>query len=220
MEDNGLQTLTEIEKVLDKKKIVPEDLTPLTMDERKAMEKKINDNLNSLSGDALDAYLEKIEKIVPGKTDLRHQQWEIHHSEISRVLHNYIIENSRPPTKNEISKETGLSRQTIAKHLKEFNNSDFYKEERAKFKMLSHRVLSRLYVIAREGNTRAARLYFEMTGELGNQRVKNNTYIQINNVRVTNELIKQLPIQSIQEIEAIILSNLPNQQTTKTNGNT
>lgn len=205
-----LQTCAETatEKVFKKKKILPEDLKPLTLAERKAMEQQINDHINKLEGQEQNDFLEKIESICPDKTDLRHQQWEQNHAQITRVLHNYVAEHSRPPTKNELAKDTKLSRQTITNHLREFNDHDCYKDLRQNFKILSNRVLSSLYVSARLGNVKAARLFFEMTGELGNRNAK-HFYIQINNIRVDETVIKALPPEALTEIEAIIYKSLP-----------
>lgn len=139
------------------------------------------------------------------REDLRRQVWEQNHAEISRCLHNFLVEHRRPPTRNELAQETKLSRQTITKHLQQFTEAESYKHERKAFKMLSNRVLQRVYESALEGNTRAARLYLEMCGELGSKNSK-NYFIQINNLKVNNELIASLPKEKRIEIENIILS--------------
>jgi len=203
--EKTLQPLTESDRILTKKKIFPADLSSLTTEERAELEQKINRSLNTLTGQELNDYVEKIEGIVPGKTDLRHQQWDLNHTEIARVISNFIKTNNRPPTKNEIAKETGLSRQTVSVHLKEFNQTEYYQEERQKFKMLSHRVLSKVYQHACTGNMKAARLFFEMSGEMKHNT--KNFYIQINNIRVDENLIQSLPKDALRQIEQIISQN-------------
>lgn len=220
-EANGLQRLTEsTQKVLNKKKILPSDLTPLSAMDRHALQNEINEALNRLKGQELHDYVEKIEEIVPGKTDLKRQQWELNHAEICRVISNTMKEYNRPPTKNEIAKETGLSRQTIYKHLMEFENSEFYAEQSKKLKILNHKLMAKVYQYACNGSVKAARLYFEMNGELGKSKATKNYFIQINTLKVDESIIKALPKNAIEEIEQIIFRSVPEEKLKlTTNGN-
>lgn len=208
-ENNHLQRLTEsTEAILNKKKILPEDVLPLSAMDREALQNEINDTLSKLTGEDLEDYINKIEAIVPGKTDLRRQQWEFNHAEICRVISNHVKEYNRPPTKNEIAKETGLSRPTIYKHLMEFEGSEFYTEQSKKLKILNHKLMAKVYQFACNGSVKAARLYFEITGELGKRTTK-NYFIQINNLKVNETLIKALPKNALEEIEQIICRSIP-----------
>lgn len=205
-----LQKLTEPDAILKKTKLTPEDVLHLKGDERKALEDRVGQWLNQLEGEELEDFLVKIEEIVPseGFKDLKNQIYEKNHVEICRVISNFIKSHNQIPTKNIIAKETGLSRQTVHKHLLNFSESEIYKEEMLKLRILNNKLLTNVYESAYNGNVKAARLFFEMTGELGN-RSTNNFFIQINNLKVDESLIKQLPHTAVLEIESIITKSLP-----------
>lgn len=125
-------------------------------------------------------------------------------------------EYGKMPTKNQIVEETGLSRQTIGKHLKNYQTHPLFAEERLKFKFMSDRILAKLYSVAvSNGDVRAARLYFEVVGNLGNQSLQNNifntqnNFIQINQNKIIQDNIKQLSPEQISIIEGILLNTLP-----------
>lgn len=211
----GLQTLTKLGVVNN----LPSSL-PKTIEERKALEDQANKFFGELTPQEKVDYADRLVADRPeseGFKDLRRQVWETNHAEISRHLHNYVIQNRRPPTRNQLAELTGLSRQTITLHLREFNETETYRHERKAFRLLSNRVLSKMYDVALDGNVRAARLFFEMTGQMPSQKTR-NYFIQVNNVRVNESVIKSLPPDAVKQIEDIILNNQP--ITTKENGNT
>lgn len=207
-----LQKLTESDPILQKKKILPGDVMHLKKDEREALEQRVSKLFNTLKGDELDALYDRVEALLPseGKTDLKNQLWEKNHMDIIRVISNFVNRHGQIPTKNTIAEESGLSRQTIHKHLVSFSESENYKQEKLKLKVLTSSALAHVYQAACLGNVKAARLFFEMTGELGNRNT-NNFFIQINNIRLDENLIKQLPQSAILEIESIITKSIPQQ---------
>lgn len=118
------------------------------------------------------------------------------------------------PTKNNIAKETGLSRTTIHKHLKDYATNPLYAEEMRKFRFMTDRVMTKVFRIAvqGEGNVKAARLYLEAMGCLAGQSGLNtmintqNNYIQINQTKLSQESIKQLSPGQLSQIEEILKS--------------
>lgn len=201
----ALQTLTKIHAILAKDKILLEDIEVLNSEERTLLQHEINAEIPRRTGNSLNRFFDKIEAIVPDSLDLRHAQWEYNHTEIGRAIALFITEKGRTPTKNEIANTTGLSRQTIHKHLIEFRASSVFKIENEKLRLAGQRLLAKLFKFAIDGNIKAARLFFEMTGELGT-RTTQNYYVQINNLKVDNALIQSLSREKIREIEKIILS--------------
>lgn len=206
-EYNEPKVLSDLIDLMRKVKADPKFLEPSDL---QFLERCINQVLSKLPLQELtdfafsDAFNDATFNMV-SRDDLRRQVWEANHAEISRCLHNFLVENRRPPTRNELAFETKLSRQTITKHFRQFTETESYKHERKAFRMLSNRVLERVYESALEGNVRASRLYLEMCGEIGGKNSK-NYFIQINNLKVNNELIASLPKEKIIEIENIILS--------------
>ena len=116
------------------------------------------------------------------------------------------------PTKTEIATKTVLSRQTIHKHLKDFATHPLYAEQMLQFKIMADRVMAKVLKIAvlGEGNVKAARLYFELLGYLGGQSGLNttintqNNYIQINGTVFSQESIKHLKPEQLNQIENLI----------------
>ena len=64
---------------------------------------------------------------------IRNQTWETNHRVIMMAVNNYILENYRMPSNTEIGKLTGLSWQTVTKHIHDFNSGDKGTEEQQKF---------------------------------------------------------------------------------------
>lgn len=180
---------------------------PLTKEERSSWEDKVSRKLNTLKGEDLDSYWDEIEKQCPGQ-DMRSQRWEHNHQHITRVISNFIKEYNQVPTKSQIAGLSGISRQTIHKHLVEFRNSQFYQLEDLKLKILNHKVMAKVYREAEMGNIKAARLFFEMNGALGTRNNARNYFIQINNLKVDENVIKSLPNETIIQIEQIISKSL------------
>lgn len=209
----GLQKLTETQKKIDlllqKKKIKQNDIIEtLSKEESNDFSQYLTDKINTLRGAELDSLLYKIEEITP--TDVKNQIWEANHMNITRAISKYIEDYGKMPSKSNIANETGLSRQTIYKHLKEYDSNPFFAEEMRKFKFMADRVLAKVFKIAVNGDTKAARLYFEVVGILSNNAnpnlsIKNqNNYIQINQLKLSQEIIKQLSPEKLSQIESIV----------------
>ena len=186
------------------------------------LQKKLNEAIKSETPEAgdIDKYFNRIEKICPIAypqetpedseamlTNLRRDRWYINDNIIKNYIHKRLYENSHLPTNSDISRATGLSRVTIDKHIKE-NGANIYKtEERDKYKMLNDRAISRLYQVGvKENNLKALKMFIDLTGE-PKKTVVNNHYIQINNTRIDSLLIDQLPIETRNQIEALIINN-------------
>ncbi len=162
----------------------------------------IQDHIYTLKGSDLDHYLDKIESLMSPDSDLKNQTWERAHIAITVWMGKLMKEYNRVPSITEIAQETNYSRKTIHAHLKEFESSPFFQEERQKFKILNSTILSRLYDLAFHGDVKACRLFLEFTGGIKSKEIIN--YIQINSLVVTEETIKQLPQVKQIEIENFI----------------
>ncbi len=212
----GLQKFTETEKkvnhLLAKKKIYKNEILQLTFDERVAFYQDLTRRINQSKGEERDDLLEKVDEII--SKDLKNQLWENNHYEITVAITKLMEDYGKMPTKNLIAEATGLSRQTIYKHLKDYAMHPLYAEEMKKFRLMSDRVLAKVYKYAMNGEVKAARLYFEVLGYLGNQSMINakintqNNYIQINGMILNQETIKHLNPEQLNGIEAILKAAL------------
>ena len=89
-----------------------------------------------------------------------------------------------------------------------------YSEQLNEFKFISDRVLAKVIKLAGQGDVKAARLYFDVMGNLIGQASNNtlirnqNNYIQINGTVLSQETIKHLSSEQLNNIESILKAPL------------
>ncbi len=206
--ETTLTTLTtKIDSLLSLEKITEKDIEDLGKPERKQLGETITKMLAQLEGAERNNFLDKIEPIVADST--KNGFWEHNHTIISNAISNFMRECGVMPTKNAIAEKTGLSRQTVAKHFKEYSAHPEFTAEVEQFKFMSHNILANVFKYAVNGDMRAARLYLEMVGAINKQQTgtvinKQNNYIQINNTILSQENLKQLTAEQLNQIENIV----------------
>jgi len=188
-------------------KITPADIQELSTDERRHLGATATTLLARLTGDERTRFMEKIEPILA--PDSKNEVWENNHQLITRAVSAYMREHGVMPTKSTIAAQTGLSRQTVAKHLTEYKQHPEFTAQKEQFKFMTHNILANVYKQAGNGDVKAARLYFEMVGALNKQHVgtvvnEQKNYIQINNTILSQENLKQLSAEQLTRIEDII----------------
>jgi len=218
MNQQGVQRLTttdrKIYKLLQKESISEQDVRKaLKPSEEKRLGEIIGQKIKNLSGNEREKFIEKVQAIQ--SEDFRNQTWERNHYMIVAFINNYIAENGMLPTKNNIHVGTQISRQTINKHLKEYSSSQQYKDRQNSFKIISDKMLTKVIEMAlsKQGDVKAARLYFEVMGFLGGQSNgtkidTQNNYIQINQVKLNQDIINELPPDQRAKIEEILAPSL------------
>ncbi|WP_418122476.1 hypothetical protein ACNFU2_17625 [Chryseobacterium sp. PTM-20240506] len=215
--NKGLQKLTELENninsLLSLQKITPEDIKILEGEERAEFSRILTHKLNTLIGEERENFYNQVEEIMDSRT--KNEIWEHNQLNIMWAISSFIRENSRMPTKTEISTKTDLSRQTVHKHLKEYRNSVYYSEFQEQFSIMSSKVMTTVFQYAINGDMRAAKLYLEAIGALKNTLSLNssnnntliqnqNNYIQINGMILSQESIKSLSPHQLSTIEEIL----------------
>jgi hypothetical protein len=203
MKRKGLQKLTEtrrrIMEILEKPEVMKADLKSLDNDGMAMLQEVVNERLKAIKGEELDKYIAKILDIITPES--RNSMWEDNHRRIINEISKYIDNTGRMPTMFELMDKTGLSRQTLGKHLKEYRSHPQYIEHMEQFRFMGQRVLSKMFELAMSGNVRAARLYLEMVGGMnGNCRIENN-YIQINSLLLTQESLTKLNDRQLSSLE-------------------
>ncbi len=209
----GLQKLTETDKkikaFLAKKKILKGEATNIfTKKELDILEEILTKKLNESKGVELDRLLIQIDELLPA--DTKNQIWENNHSTITSSMKNHIEEYGTMPNKNKIAADTGLSRQTIHKHLNGFAEHPLYAEQLKQFKFMADRVLAKVIKAASLGDIKAARLYFDIMGSMNGPTLTNtliktqNNYIQINGTVLSQETIQQLTPEQLNRIEEVL----------------
>ena len=213
----GLQKFTEskikVNALLKRKKIAAIDIEALNLEEKRLLGKIITERLKKMTGEERDEAITQFESIAT--QDSKNQIWESNHSLINSAIANLMQEYGCMPGKNSIASKTGLSRQTINKHLKEFNTHPLYLIELEQFRFMASKVLAKIFKFAVNGDIKAAKLYFEIIGGIGGQPFNStmikqqNNYIQINSTVVSQENIKLLSHEQLIEIENIVKLALP-----------
>ena len=189
------------------------------------------DNLKELSSlyqdDEIHALTSRInENIYEGKANPpnvpfspeihRRQSWYVNHIHIISAIHTTITDEGRMPTTNEIAVKTKLSRQTIMKHLKHFEKEEYLNYHLQKWKIVTEKLMTEIYSMACKADKLSIRLkaadlylkYFDKLIPKGDTTNSNkiNSYIQINNIYITQDTIKALPEKQRSSIEHILIT--------------
>jgi hypothetical protein len=142
--------------------------------------------------------------------DFKNQIWERNHILIVAEISNYMNKYGMMPSNNNIVDNTGLSRQTVHKHLKEFLRHSTNLDQIQKFRIMTERVLTVVFKEAIAGNMKAARLYLESVNN-STESIKRintqNNYIQINETVLSQEKLNLLTPEQLNKIELVINTN-------------
>lgn len=188
-------------------KITLKDIENFDSRERNYLSEVATNMLQHLKGEERDNFINKMELIVPAST--KKDMWEYNHHKVTRAITKLMNGNGYMPSVNDIAQETGLSRQTVAKHLKEYRTNPEYIAEVEQFKFMAPKIMAGVFRLATGGDIKAAKLYLEMVGAINKQQSstvvnKQNNYIQINNTILSQETLKQLSVEQLNQIEGII----------------
>lgn len=156
---------------------------------------------------------EKLGKFGTAKAEstsaqLRNQRWSSNHIKIKKAIDDIIRDTYSMPSAYQIAQDTGLSRQTVSKHLREFDTHELYTEELKSYELSSNMLLERILAMAVKGDLKAMKFYINVIDRrkhLEAQRTQNN-FIQLNTVYINEASIQALPEAQRQAIEEIILS--------------
>lgn len=199
-----------IDKLLCLKKIPKTAFDSLTNQEKAELISIINERIKSSTGEKLDEVLYQVDEIV--NDQFRNDRWEANHINILLAMSRLMYDHGRMPGKMEIAAETGLSRQTVHKHLKEYHNHPYFKEQQQQFRFLIDNLNIKMYQMALDGNVGAAKLIYnwvDNNSKQVNTRINNqNNHIQINNIILSQDKLEKLSKGVLDKIEKLILPEL------------
>lgn len=140
---------------------------------------------------------------------LRNTTYEANHSLIGTSIHNFILDRRTFPTVSFIKEDTGLSRVTIYRHLKNGFSDSFNDIVKGKLEYLIPKALEKLYLIGvQQDSVSALKNFIELSGYAKDRKTTHiNNFIQINNLKLSKDEFEQLPENVILEVEKIILEN-------------
>jgi hypothetical protein len=190
--------------------ITAADIEGLDQLERDYIVETFTQKLSQLKGAERDIFLDKIAPIITPATNS--DTWNCNHAAISNAISAYMQEYGSMPPQHIIAHKSGLSRQTVAKHFKNYKASPEFAAQTVQFQFMAPEVLASVFKGALKGDTKAARLYFEMIGALNTQQGntvvnEQNNYIQINNTILSQANLKQLTADQLNQIENIVRDN-------------
>lgn len=123
----------------------------------------------------------KIGETHPLHIQLKNYTWQTNHLRILGHIADLMQKNNRMPTNNEIASASGLSEETIYKHLREFKNHELYKHESDKYILMVHRVLTTVFNLGVQGDIRACKVFLDFhKNESSTTFIKN----QSNNLQI------------------------------------
>jgi predicted transcriptional regulator len=191
-------------------KITLKDIENLDIGERKYLSEAVNDRMQHLKGEERDNFINKIEIIC---TNTNTDVWEYNHQMVTYAITRLMNERGYMPSVNNIAEETGLSRQTVSKHLKEYRTNPEYIAQLERFKYMAPKIIAGVFKLATRGDVKAARLYLETVGATHKKQSntvvnEQNNYIQINNTILSQENLKALSAEQLNMIEGIIKGQL------------
>lgn len=126
----------------------------------------------------------KYENVLEEKS--RNRNWDANHIRIKNYVEEHLGKYDCLPSITEMASVIGLSRQTISKHLAEFEMGDYLKEEMQMFNVMFSDLMAVLFNKAKEGDINAIKLYAEI---LEKRNVGSNT-INIKNQQI-NVMLKE-----------------------------
>jgi DNA-binding phage protein len=201
------KTQIKVNRILSMKTITIDVWNSLNKREKSIANSELVKMFNESKGADRDKILSKMESITGEQT--KSQIWTINHIRINNSIFKLVQHLNRMPSKDEIAEESGLSRQTIHKHLSEYSEHPLFKEELIQYRFASNSLLSVIYKMAIQGDIKAAKLFFNVVGNdaspkqtIGTQ----NNYIQINGTILNQDILKQLTPDKLIQIEEIVKS--------------
>lgn len=209
----SLQKFTDSDKKIKEAlntEILTHDLVEkLSENERNKLFEIITEKLNTSTGEERDRIFKQIEGVICQSS--KNQIWEANNTKITMGISRLLQEIGRMPSKQELAEETGLSRQTVHKHLKEYATHPLYLMEMEAFRFMTSKVLAKVFKFAVNGDIAAAKLYFQIVGfsnslsPVNNTLIQNqNNFIQINGTVVSQEAVKNLNPEQLNMIETIL----------------
>lgn len=199
----------EFDALLKLKKIKLHHLKKLSSAKQLAFRKLLTNMLAATRGEERDAFLLKIGALVePDKI------WEYNHTRIAGAITVYIRQFSTMPTRVFLAERTGLSHETINKHLRDFDKAPAFKAMQDMQLLMADKILMKLLQAALAGDVRAAKLYLNTVNRRykpANREVvisNQNNYVQVNGLVLNDEILSQLKPAQVKQIEAVVKKGL------------
>lgn len=214
---NEISNLRELKSYFGLPKITRLAVDAIPLENRKAFDKAINRLANTLKDQEYDRFCDAIEPLVDVQT--KNATWQFNHYKIICAIERLMLDAMQFPMVQELADETGLSRQTIHKHLKDFPTHPAKRDLDHQLILMTEPLLVKIYKRAAEGSIPASKLYlqyaFKVREMLEMQLKRENDIadtpikIAVNGSLVQATAFKKLPLSDQQKITKIVKRSFP-----------
>jgi len=194
----------------------PADVSGFNEAQRKKIKMALVKKLQTTAAKDQVAVLEKI-ALVSNDPGLKSDVWEINHSKVKAAITAYLTEHGCLPNQLALVQKTGLCRQTISMHLKEYHNQPSYSEHLEQLKLMKMTVLEQVLAHAVSGDLKAAKMFLDTVDKTRDKTLaaapntikQQNNYIQVNGVVISEEKLGRLSPEQLRQIETIFNGPAP-----------
>lgn len=159
----------------------------------------------------LQTTTDSTDELLHSKTDENELKWEQNHAKISDAILIYFSKMGTIPPKSHIADVTGISRETVRKHMKSFSENSTYQAQLEGYSMMISHVIGKVFRASIGGDLQAAKLFLETIRPSVDKEKKasaQNNYLQINKTVINQQIIQQLKPEQLKRIELVIAKEL------------
>lgn len=167
--------------------------------------RKLARKLRTMGNKESKEILQKLFSNLP-KQERRRLDYYSYEVTIQNAIHNLLLRKGRLPSVLEIEYETGISRTTIYKHLKNAHKG-IEEEFLLKINKLRKQAIVSLYITGVENRNVKAITEFMRLTDIQQQSQNDNSLIQINNIYIDQTTIQNLPDYTKDQLEILLLES-------------
>lgn len=137
--------------------------------------------------------------VLPAEDITKHHRFDysVNHQKIEDFLYDYLQKQKRMPTQGEIAEGTGISREAVNRHMKEFKFSNF----KPQYKPLTGKVMLGLLSACMAGSAFAIRLWFQLVEGVEVGRPSDDGDPEMNEkAEIIKTLLRMTPEQRAQRL--------------------
>ena len=210
---NARLTKSKLNRLIIREYILPEDVSGFSTAQREQIKTALIKKLETCEPKEKHALVEKI-AMVSNDPELKKDVWEMNHQKVVNAISAHLTEYGFLPTQTTLAKQTGLSRQSIAMHLKAYRDQPAFTDHLEQLKLMKFTVLERVLAQAVSGDLKAAKIFIDAVDKTeerpstttSNTIKQQNNYIQVNGLVISEEKLGQLSPEQLLQLEAMFSS--------------
>lgn len=139
-------------------------------------------------------------------------KWNTLHATILKAMGDLIRLKQTMPSHADIAEWTGVHRNTVRAHLRDYENSPLYKSQLEQYQFAAPTVIDGIMVRALDGDTRAAKVYLDALPKIRSWQVggkKQGGCVLIKDVQLKQEDLDKCPDHILDELQRYIQNLLP-----------